>query len=151
MSYVPSLPALSPRRVSSPGLNNAGKVSPLVAAEAAKALGVRIYTIGAGTKGLAPYPIKDPYGNIVLKPVEIAVDDELLEKIADTTGGRYFRATDTDELWKIYKEIDKLEKTPMEETGYNRYKELFGYFLIPGLFLLGLEIFLRNTFCRRIP
>ena len=114
-------------------------------------MGVRIYTIGAGTKGLAPYPIKDPFGNVVLKPVEIAVDDELLEKIADITGGRYFRATDTDELWDIYKEIDKLEKTPMEETGYNRYKELFGYFLIPGLLLLAAEIFLRNTFARRIP
>jgi len=133
------------------GRNNAGKLSPLVAAEAAKALGVRIYAIGAGTKGLAPYPVKDYLGNIILKPVEIAVDDKLLGKIADITGGRYFRATDTEELWGTYKEIDKLEKTPIEETGYNRYKELFGYLLIPGLILLGLEIVLRNTFCRRIP
>ena len=133
------------------GRNNAGKISPLVAAEAAKALGVRIYTIGAGTKGLAPYPVKDYYGNVILKPVEIEVDDELLGKIADITGGRYFRATDTAELWDIYKEIDKLEKTPMEETGYNRYKELFGNFLMFALFLLVLEIILKNTFARRIP
>ncbi len=133
------------------GRNNAGKVSPLVAALAAKALGVRIYTIGAGTKGLAPYPFKDPFGEIVLRPVEIEIDDALLKKIADTTGGRYFRATGTSELWDIYKEIDKLEKTPMEETGYNKYKELFPYLLFPALFILVFEIVLSNTVFRRIP
>ncbi|MGB2600394.1 MAG: VWA domain-containing protein [Candidatus Omnitrophota bacterium] len=133
------------------GRNNAGRVSPMVAAEAAKALGVRIYTIGAGTKGLAPYPVKDMFGNIVLRPIEIEIDEKLLKKIASTTDGMFFRATDTRSLENIYNEIDKLEKTPMEETGYNIYKELFGYFLIPGLLLLLLEVFLSNTLLRRIP
>jgi Ca-activated chloride channel family protein len=133
------------------GRNNAGRISPMVAAEAARTLGVRIYTIGAGTKGLAPYPVKDMFGNTVLQPVEIEIDEGLLKNIANETDGMYFRATDTESLEDIYSEIDKLEKTPMEETGYNIYKELFGYFLIPGLLLLLLEVFLRDTFLRRIP
>lgn len=133
------------------GRNNAGRISPLVGAEAARALGVSIYTIGAGTKGLAPYPMKDMFGNTVLQPVEIEIDEKLLKEIADLTGGMYFRATDTASLEKIYDEIDKLETTPIEETGYNIYRELFGYFLIPGLILLMLEVVLSNTFLRRIP
>ena len=133
------------------GRNNAGRISPLVAAEVSRALGVRIYTIGAGTKGMAPYPVKDMFGNTVLKPVEIQIDEELLEKIAEMTGGEYFRATDTKELENIYERIDKLEKTPIEESGYNIYEELFPFFLFPGICLLFLEIFLVNTFLRRIP
>ena len=133
------------------GRNNAGRISPMVASEAARALGVRIYTIGAGTKGMAPYPVKDMYGNTVLKPVEIQIDEELLQKIAETTGGEYFRATDTKELENIYDRIDQLEKTPIEESGYNVYEELFPFFLFPGICLLFLEIFLVNTFLRRIP
>lgn len=133
------------------GRNNAGRISPMVASEAAHALGVRIYTIGAGTKGMAPYPVKDMYGNTVLKPVEIQIDEELLQKIAETTGGEYFRATDTKELENIYDRIDQLEKTPIEESGYNVYEELFPFFLFPGICLLFLEIFLVNTFLRRIP
>ncbi|MGB2630946.1 MAG: VWA domain-containing protein [Candidatus Omnitrophota bacterium] len=133
------------------GINNAGRISPMLAAEMAKTLGVRIYTIGAGTKGLAPYPVPDMFGNTVLRPVEIEIDDELLQKIADTTGGKYYRATDTESLQDIYKEIDKLEKVPIEETGYRKYNELFGIFLLPGLLLLLLEIVLSNTILRRIP
>jgi len=133
------------------GRNNAGKISPLTAAEAAEALGVRIYTIGAGTKGMAPYPFKDMMGNIVLRPVEIQIDEELLKKIAGITGGEYFRATDTESLVDIYKEIDKLEKTPMEEIGYNIYEELFQYFLFPAFLLFLLEVLLVNTYLRRIP
>jgi Ca-activated chloride channel family protein len=133
------------------GRNNAGKISPISAAEAAKAIGVRIYTIGVGTKGLVPYPVKDMFGNVVLQPVEIEMDEDLLKKIADTTGGRYFRATDTASLWDIYKEIDKLEKTKIEEIGYHNYNELFPWFLYPGLLILLLEIFLSNTIFRRIP
>jgi len=133
------------------GRNNAGRISPLVAAEAAAAMGVRIYTIGAGTKGLAPYPVEDMFGNVVLRPVQIDIDEKLLKEIAEVTGGAYFRATDTESLKGIYERIDKLEKTPMEETGYNIYKELFGFVLIPGLALLLLEVFLFNTFFRRIP
>ncbi len=133
------------------GRNNAGKISPLVAAEAAKALGIKVYTIGAGTKGLAPYPVKDMFGNVTLTPVEIEIDDELLKKIADITGAEYFRAVDMESLRDIYKEIDKLEKVPIEETGYNIYKELFTLVLIPALLLLILEIVLSNTVFGRIP
>ncbi|KJJ85733.1 aerotolerance-related membrane protein BatA [Candidatus Omnitrophus magneticus] len=133
------------------GRNNAGKIDPLTAASAAKALGVRIYTIGAGTKGLAPYPVKNVFGETELQPVEIEIDDELLKKIADTTGSVFFRATDTKSLWDIYKEIDKLEKTKIEEVGYNRYDELFEIFLFPALIILLLEIILSNTLFRRIP
>ncbi len=133
------------------GRNNAGRILPPEAAEAAHAMGVKIYTIGAGTKGMAPYPVQDMFGNTVLKPVNIEIDEDLLRKIADTTGGKYFRATDTGSLKKIYDEIDKLEKTPMEESGYNIYEELFGFFLVAGGLLLLLEIILSNTLLRRIP
>jgi Ca-activated chloride channel family protein len=133
------------------GRNNAGKISPMTAAEAAKAMNVRVYTIGVGTKGRVPYPVPDMYGNVVLRPVEIEIDEELLKKIAEVTGAKYYRATDTRSLENIYAEIDKLEKTPMEEIGYNRYEELFGLFLIPGLALLLLEILLSNTVLRRLP
>ena len=88
------------------GRNNAGSISPVAAAEAARALGVRIYTIGAGSDGLAPYPFKDMFGNTVLQPVEIQIDEKLLREIADTSGGMYFRATDTASLERIYEEID---------------------------------------------
>lgn len=133
------------------GRNNTGEIAPMSGAEAAKALGVRIYTIGAGTKGMAPYPMKDLYGQTVLQPVEVDIDDELLTRVADVTGGKYFRATDTDSLWNTYKEIDKLEKTEIEEIGYNRYEELFGVFLFPAVILLFIELFLTNTVLRRIP
>lgn len=133
------------------GRNNAGRILPPEASEAAHAMGVKIYTIGAGTKGMAPYPVQDMFGNTVLKPVNIEIDEDLLRKIADTTGGEYFRATDTGSLKKIYDEIDKLEKTPMEESGYNIYEELFGVFLVAGGLLLLLEIILSNTLLRRIP
>jgi len=133
------------------GRNNSGRISPMAGAEAARALGVRIYTIGAGTKGLAPYPVKDMFGNKVLRHVKIDIDEKLLREIADITGGMYFRATDTRSLENIYDRIDELEKTPMEEVGYNIYHELFSFFLIPGLLLLAGEIALSNTILRRIP
>lgn len=133
------------------GRNNAGRISPLTAAEAASALNIKVYTIGAGTRGLAPYPARDLFGNTVYKPVRIEIDEEVLKKIAEKTHARYFRATDTKSLRSIYKEIDELEKTPIEEKGYIEYKELFHFFLIPGLALLVLEIMLGNTVLRRIP
>ncbi len=133
------------------GRNNAGRISPITAAEAAGALNIKIYTIGAGTKGLAPYPAKDLFGNTVYRPVRIEIDEETLKRIAGKTNAEYFRATDTKSLRTIYNEIDKLEKTPIEEKGYIEYKELFHLFLIPGLFLLTLEVVLNNTVLRRIP
>ena len=133
------------------GRNNTGKISPLVATEAAKTLKVKIYTIGAGTKGMAPFPVKDFFGDTVYQPVQIDIDEDTLKKIAESTGGKYFRATDTESLRQIYKEIDRLEKAIIEEKGYLEYEELFPYFLIPGLAVLFLEIVLTNTVLRKIP
>ena len=133
------------------GRNNAGKLSPLTAAEAASALNIRIYTIGAGSKGMVPYPTKDMFGNTVYRRVKIEIDENTLKKIADKTKARYYRATDTESLRNIYEEIDELEKTVIEEKGYTEYKELFHMFLIPALLLLLLEIVLKNTLLRRIP
>ncbi len=133
------------------GVNNRGKVDPLSAAKAAKALGVKIYTIGAGTNGMAPIPVQDIWGRQVYQNMQVEIDEETLRAIADTTGGRYFRATDTDSLRQIYKEIDRLEKTKIEETGYREYKELFGYFLTAGLLFLFAALVLENTLLLRLP
>ncbi len=133
------------------GINNTGAISPLTAAEAAKALGIKIYTIGAGSKGRAPYPMQDVWGNIVYQNVEIEIDEDTLKEIAGVTGGLYFRATDTESLKDIYKEIDSLEKTPVEEKGFQEYKELFSNFLILGLLFLSVEVILSNTLLRKIP
>lgn len=133
------------------GINNTGKIAPLEAANAAQALGIKIYTIGAGTKGLVPYPMQDVWGGVVYRPVKIEIDEETLQKIAQITNGRYFRATDTESLRQVYQEIDRLEKTRIEETHFQEYKELFPWFLIPGLFLIILEVFAANTVLRTIP
>jgi Ca-activated chloride channel family protein len=133
------------------GRNNTGKISPLTAAEAAKALKVKVYTIGAGSKGPVPYPVKDFFGNTVYQPIQIDIDEDTLIKIADMTGAKYFRATDTESLRKIYKEIDGLEKTAIEEKGYMEYNELFGIFLTLSLLVLFLEIVLSNTILRKLP
>ncbi|MBI5309152.1 MAG: VWA domain-containing protein [Planctomycetes bacterium] len=133
------------------GRNNAGTISPLTAAEAAAALNIKVYTIGAGTKGLAPFPAKDMFGNKVYRQVKVDIDEELLRQIAAKTHAKYFRATDTKSLRDIYMEINRLEKSHIEEKGYVEYKELFHLFLIPGLALLLLEIVLNNTVLRRIP
>jgi len=133
------------------GVNNAGKVSPLTAAEAAQALGVRIYTIGAGTKGLAPYPVRGLFGQKGYRNIKVEIDEETLKKIARISGGKYFRATDVKSLKDIYREIDALEKTPVEESGFQQYKELFPKLVVSALSLLLLEIFLSNTVLRRLP
>lgn len=133
------------------GVNNRGELDPLTAARIAHALGIRIYTIGAGTRGDALYPVEDPFfgKRYVRMPVEI--DEESLTKIANITGGKYFRATDRESLAKIFKEIDSLEKTKIEVKEYTRYKELFVNFLAVALSLVLLEIFLGNTKWRKIP
>ncbi len=133
------------------GRNNAGRISPITAAEAAGSLDIKAYTIGAGTKGLAPYPAQDLFGNKVYRQVKIEIDEQILQKIAKKTDAQYFRATDTESLKKIYKSIDKLEKAPIEETGYREYKELFHLFLVPGLVLLLLEMVLNKSLLRRLP
>jgi len=127
------------------GVNNAGNISPSVAAEAAKALKIKIYTIAVGTKGLSPYPMKDYYGRTVYRNIPIEIDEESLRKIAETTGGKYYLATDTEKLRNIYEEINRLEKSNIEHFGYREYNERFYYFLIPGMMLLIIGIFLSNT------
>lgn len=133
------------------GISNAGNISPIVAAEAAGALKVKVYTIGVGTKGLVPYPFKDEYERVVYQNIPIEIDEEVLRKISEITGGKYYRAMDTETLGRIYNEIDKLEKSNIERFGYKEYEELFGYFLIPGLIILLLEILLTNTIFLKIP
>ncbi|MFQ6043517.1 MAG: VWA domain-containing protein [Candidatus Poribacteria bacterium] len=133
------------------GRNNAGRISPETAANIAKTLNVKIYTIGAGTKGMAPFPTLDFFGNKVYQPVKIEIDDESLAKIAQETGGKYFRATDTEKLRQIYSEIDKMEKTKIETPQYLEYREFYPYFLIPALVGFLTELALANTRFRRLP
>ena len=132
------------------GINNAGKVSPDTAANLAKESGIKIYAVGVGKKGLVPYPIRDMFGTR-LQRVSLPVDDEGLTRIAETTGGRYWRATDTNALREIYAEIDKLERTEATVEKYAEYNELFPYFVMPGLGFLVLGSLLWNTRFARIP
>jgi len=132
------------------GVNNAGEIDPLTAAEIAKTYGVRIYTIGIGTQGQAPYPIQTPFGTrYQMIPVEI--DEDLLKSIADMTGGQYFRATNNRTLNEIYQKIDQLEKSKIEVTSYHNAAELFSGWLDAGLILLLLELGLSRTIFRRVP
>jgi len=133
------------------GMNNTGEVEPLDAARAAQAMGVKIYTIGAGTKGSAPFPVTDLWGRKRYQKVRIDIDEQTLTKIAEQTGGRYFRATDTNSLKEIYAVIDQMEKTEIEEIGYREYKELFGAFLLAALILLGVAVLLENTALFTLP
>lgn len=133
------------------GVNNAGNISPLIAAEAAKALKIKIYAIAVGTKGLSPYPMKDYYGRTVYRNIPIEIDEESLRKIADITGGKYYLATDTEKLRSIYDEINRLEKSNIEHFGYREYSELFFHFLIPGIMLLIVVILLSNTVFLKVP
>ncbi|MEM7144423.1 MAG: VWA domain-containing protein [Verrucomicrobiota bacterium] len=133
------------------GMNNAGQVTPEVAAEAAKTLGIKIYTIGAGTRGEAPVPATDMFGRKTLAMARVDIDEETLERVAEVTGGRYFRATDTDSLEQIYEEINELEQTERTVTQYAQYRELFLWALVPGLLLLASEVGLGATLFRRVP
>ncbi len=133
------------------GDNNAGKVQPLTAAEAAKALGIRIYTIGAGTEGEAPFPLVNQFGRTVYRNVLVRFDEKTLEEIAAMTDGKYFRATDTSSLEKIFAEIDMLEKSKVEVEKTAQYRDLFQWFLIPGVACLLLHILLSQTVWRRLP
>jgi len=133
------------------GVNNAGAVTPDAAAQLAKTLGIRIYTIGAGTKGLAPYPATDMFGRRVYQQVKIDVDDEGLTTIARLTGGHYFRATDTESLRTIYHEIDRMETTTLEQPQYASYKEWYPWFVIPAMLLLLAEVVVAGTWLRVLP
>jgi Ca-activated chloride channel homolog len=133
------------------GQSNAGKVSPTTAADAVKALGIKVYTIGAGTRGLAPFPSRDLFGNKVYQPVKVDIDEDTLKQIAQKTGGRYFRATDTASLQKIYADIDQLERTTFTAPRYLDYYELYPWLAVPALLLIGIEVGLAQTLLRKLP
>ena len=133
------------------GVNNRGQVDPLTAAQIAKAYGIKIYTIGAGKEGTAMYPMDDPFFGTRYVPMQVEIDEKTLTQIANTTNGRYFRATDTERLKEIYEEISDLEKTQIEVKEYTQYEELFVYFLAVGLLGMLGEVVLSNTYFRKIP
>ena len=133
------------------GMNNSGKISPIAAAEAAKALGVKVYTIAAGVRGEAPVPVKDQFGNTQLVMSNVDVDEDTLQKIAAETGGKFYRATDTDSLKHIYAQINTLEKSTQTVHKFERYQDLFAWALIPALGVLGLAVGLEQTRYRRLP
>ena len=133
------------------GRNNTGQVDPITAAQAAQALDIRVYTIGAGTRGTAMYPVQDPFFGKRYVPRQVDIDEETLTKIAQLTNGQYFRATNNDNLAKVYHEIDDMEKTKIKVKEYTRYTELFYYFVGLALFFLTIEIILTHTRFRKIP
>lgn len=133
------------------GVNNAGEIDPLTAAEAAEALGIRVYTIGMGRPGQVPVPVVNIFGQEEIIYQESALDEATLQEIANITGGRYFRAEDTSGLKQIYDEINSLEKSQIEVERFTRYQELMGWLLIPALGLVAVEMSLRKTLFRKLP
>ena len=132
------------------GVNNAGQIDPLTAAQAAQALGVKVYTIGMGKPGQVPFPVDTIFGRRT-QMIESEIDEEVLRNIADTTGALYFRTTDTNGLRQIYAQINDLEKSEVEVQVFVRYKELAAWVLLPALILLLLELGLRHTVFRTLP
>jgi Ca-activated chloride channel family protein len=133
------------------GMNNTGKISPIAAAEAAKALGVKVYTIGVGVRGEAPMPVRDAAGNPHIIMAKVDVDEKTLQTVAEETGGTFYRATDTDSLQKIYAQINRLERTAQTVQRFEHYEELYGYALIPALAILAIGVLLQHTRYRRLP
>jgi Ca-activated chloride channel family protein len=133
------------------GMNNAGKISPMAAAEAAKALGVKIYTIAVGVRGEAPVPVRDPFGNTHLVMAKVDVDEKTLQAVSALTGAAFYRATDTDSLERIYEQINQLEKTAQVAQRFEHYQELYDWALFPAIALLGLGFGLEHTRFRRLP
>jgi Ca-activated chloride channel family protein len=132
------------------GVNNMGSIDPLSSAEIAKLYGVRIYTIGIGTTGVAPYPVPTPFG-IEIRPMEVKIDEDLLRQISKMTDGKYFRATNNTKLRQVYQEIDKLEKSKIDVTEFHKKNEEFLLLAWIALFFITLEIVLRNTYFRNTP
>jgi Ca-activated chloride channel family protein len=132
------------------GENNRGEIAPATAAELAKTYGIRVYTIGVGTIGTAPYPVQTPFGT-QLRDMEVKIDEATLQKIADITDGKYFRATDNKSLVQIYEEIDQLEKSKIEVKEYSRKQEEYQRFALFGGLILLAGLFLKITLFRNIP
>lgn len=133
------------------GVNNSGKISPLAAAEAARALGVKVYTIGVGVRGKAPIPVKDDTGKVRIVTMTVDVDEKTLQAVARETGGLFYRATDTDSLQKIYEQINRYETSAQSVQKFERVEELYRWALFPALGLLGLGVLLQQTRFRRLP
>jgi len=133
------------------GVNNSGEIDPLTAAELARSLGIKVYTVGVGREGIAPFPVNDPVFGRRYVDVQVQIDEELLKKISESTGGQYFRAVDKDSLEKIFETIDGLEKSRISVKSYTHYNEVFGYFLWPGLSLILVESLLSHTRFRKLP
>jgi len=132
------------------GVNNMGSLDPLSAAEIAKLYGIRIYTIGVGSLGTAPYPVQTPFG-IRYQDMEVKIDEDLLKEVAQMTDGKYFRATSNRKLKEIYVEIDKLEKSKIDVTEFHKKSEEFEILALIALILFTLEILLKNTIFRTNP
>ena len=133
------------------GQNNSGKLDPLLAAEAAAAVKVKVYTVGIGERGQAPMPGRDMFGRKIYQMVPVDVDEDTLQKIAAKTGGKYYRADNAEKFQQIYEEIDKLEKTEAVINKYTEFKELFPWLVAAGLALLLIELVLGQTAFRRLP
>lgn len=132
------------------GVNNTGQVAPVTAAEIAKTFGVRVYTIGVGTQGEAPYPIPTAFG-VQYQNIPVEIDEQILKQIASTTGGQYFRATDNASLKEIYSEIDQMEKTKISVQEFSKKQEEYKNWALLAFVLLLVEVLLRNTVLRNIP
>ena len=132
------------------GSNNAGEIAPLTAAEIAKTFGVRVYTIGVGTRGMARYPVQTPVG-IRYQDMPVDIDEDMLRQIANMTGGRYFRATDNENLKAIYTEIDQMEKTKIAVKEYKKKTEIYLPFAVVAFLLLVAELILKNTILKKLP
>lgn len=133
------------------GVNNRGEMAPLMAADIAADMGIKVYTIGVGTRGKAPYPVVDMFGNMSFQPMDVEIDEQTLESIAERTGGKYFRATDKEKLQAIYDEINTLEKSKVEITDFTVYHEEFLTWLLAAMALLLLEFLMSNVILKRIP
>ena len=133
------------------GVNNSGEIDPVTAAELARSLGMKVYTVGVGRQGIAPFPVKDPIFGTRYVDIEVQIDEELLKKIAASTGGQYYRAVDRDSLERIFKTIDGLEKSSISVKSYTHYNEIYGYFLWPGLGLILFETLMSYTRFRTLP
>jgi Ca-activated chloride channel family protein len=131
------------------GVNNRGEIAPETAADIAKTFGIRVYTIGVGTQGMAPYPVNTPFG-VQYQDMPVEIDEGILRQISQTTGGRYFRATDNDKLEEVYKEIDKLEKSKIDVRQFSRKEEKYFITALAAFILLALEILIRNTLFRNL-
>jgi len=131
------------------GVNNRGEIAPATAADIAKTFGIRVYTIGVGTQGMAPYPVQTPFG-VQYQSMPVEIDEVILKEIARTTGGRYFRATDNDKLVQVYEEIDKLEKSKIDVRQYSRKEEKYLVPAIIALCLVTLEMIVRNTLFKNL-